>query len=672
MNKKSSTKKNFFDSVKVKLIAIIIAIMAIPLLISIVISYETSHTEALDNVNAMNVAQCNLVEHDFSSIVEQNKQIIQTIAQSGSARKVLLGELDVESVKDWITKVDNYVGDGNSIAIANADGMQIVRSVGDCVDVADRDYFIQCKKTGAFYVSDQIISRSTGSRIATFIFPVFNTDGSFLGTVQRNYNLTEFTDLCKKEITAERQDIFIGDNNGDLIAHTSMDLETGEPVNFSTQKWYTESRGSMEASGVYTSKFNGGDWIMSYQREPVTGWVTVIASDKSVGLANSNRMLMIVIIVGIVMLVVAVVISFFLANSFTSPILAINGAVSHLAEGEFNRLEVFTNRKDEFGDIVRNTNHLIDTLSEIVTDIQKASNVVSDKARDLAQTSEQISSTADGVSEAVQEMAKGATEQAGSVEKANENLATLSDAVQTVADNAQQLAEAAAGMNDASHSSAEALKMLSANMDTMGNSVAAVEDTMKATNAAVQSVNDKVDGITSIASQTNLLALNASIEAARAGEAGKGFAVVAEEIGKLATESAQTAEEIRNEMQNLLKHSEEASSKTDEISRIGDDVNSVLLETVNKINDLIEDVGSTVDGVNTISGLTQECDASKVIIVDAMSSLSAISEENAASTEETSASMQELNATVNVLAGSAQELNSVAVKLDEDLKFFKL
>ena len=657
-NGKKADRKKLLDSVKTRLIAIIIAIMAIPLIISIVISYETSHTEAVENMEAMNAAQANLVEHDFKSIVEQNKQILQTVANSVSARKVLLGELDTESVLDWLTKTDNEVGDGNSLIITNADGMQIIRTEGDCVDVSDREYFKQCKSTQAFYVSDQNISKSTGQRICTFIHPVFDLDGTFIGAVQRNYNLVDFTEMVKGEVTSKNQDIFIGDNNGDLIGHTSMDLEGGEPVNFSSQQWYTASRSDREASGSYDSRFNGGDWKMSYQREPITGWVTVIATDKGVALANSNRMLMIVIIVGIVMLIIATVLSFMLAKSFTDPIIAINATIRKIAGGEFVRMDKFDKRKDEFGDIVRNTNHLVDTLSDIVKDILGASKTVNDKSKALADTAEQISNTADDVSNAVQEMAKGATEQAGSVEKATENLSVLSDAIQTVADNAQQLAEAAAGMNDASQSSAEALKQLSANMDTMGESVSAVAETMKSTNAAVQSVNDKVDGITSIASQTNLLALNASIEAARAGEAGRGFAVV--------------AEEIRNEMQNLLKHSEQASAKTEEISRIGEDVNRVLVETVDKINDLIGDVGSTVDGVNTISGLTQECDASKVVIVDAMSSLSAISEENAASTQETSASMQELNATVNVLAGSAGELSGVADQLDNDLKFFKL
>jgi methyl-accepting chemotaxis protein len=195
---------------------------------------------------------------------------------------------------------------------------------------------------------------------------------------------------------------------------------------------------------------------------------------------------------------------------------------------------------------------------------------------------------------------------------------------------------------------------------------------MESTNADVQSVNKKVEGITNIASQTNLLALNASIEAARAGEAGKGFAVVAEEIGKLATDSANITKQIQVDMNNLLNQSTSAKIKTDEVSNISKSVSEVLADTIKQINGLIGNVSETVKGVKEISSLAGKCDSSKNVIVDAMSSLSAISEENAASTEETSAAMIELGSAVNSLTSSANELKEVSDTLQKELKFFEI
>ena len=77
------------------------------------------------------------------------------------------------------------------------------------------------------------------------------------------------------------------------------------------------------------------------------------------------------------------------------------------------------------------------------------------------------------------------------------------------------------------------------------------------------------------------------------------------------------------------------------------------------------------DGVKSIGADADVCVSAKNVVADAMCSLSAISEQNAASSQETGASMEELSATVTTLAESADSLRKVADQLEKEISFFK-
>lgn len=189
---------------------------------------------------------------------------------------------------------------------------------------------------------------------------------------------------------------------------------------------------------------------------------------------------------------------------------------------------------------------------------------------------------------------------------------------------------------------------------------------------ALDKIRNSLSGISEVADQTDLLSLNASIEAARAGEAGRGFAVVATQISKLSEDSAQSTKTIEDIIHQLTVDSEASVQIMKEVNEIIAEQQQKLTQTKEKFGDVSNGIENSRKESNMISDQAQECDSERGRIVDVIQNLSAVSEENAASTQETNASMEELNATINLLAEAAGELKEMALKLEEDVQFFKL
>ena len=171
---------------------------------------------------------------------------------------------------------------------------------------------------------------------------------------------------------------------------------------------------------------------------------------------------------------------------------------------------------------------------------------------------------------------------------------------------------------------------------------------------------------------TGLADLAASIEAARAGDQGKGFAVVASQIQKLAEQSGQSAKEIEGIVNILYNESEMSVAAMEEMREIIKAQEEKLSETTRQFDKVNEGIVVSRDETSNIKGKTDICNQSRDQVVDVMANLSAISEENAASTEETMASMQELNATIHILAEEAVKVRDMSQKLEDKFRIFKL
>ncbi len=675
ITEKENTVK-LIHSVKFNLITTMIVVVVTPLILSILVSYLNSMHKSQEDAEEINLKQAKLVASEFTTTLDQQMRTLEAAANNPYTIAFVkkggaITQVDSDRMISFLDTLNTPYGDGNNIVISAATGDQLVRTGGGKLSNISERQFFQDAMTGKEVLSDVIVSKATGSRIIVPVVPVYDDDyKTVIGIAQRSYDLSVLHQLLVNN-TGESQRAFITDDNGIVIAHSDYEIKADDPDdNRSDRPFFKYANQNSE--GTYLNDDKGDEkQIVSYYKEPKTGWVVVVSTNYNKTMLPARKSANVTIAVALIMALIAIFRAVHLARSFTRPMSEVNHALRDLADGQFSEIEKYTDRKDEFGEMVNNTNTVLDHLGRIVHNIKQSSIEVKESSEELAEAASQISQTTEDVSNAVQEIASGATQQADEIQEATENVGRIGEAVTDVQGSSEELSDLAQKMKKASEVSSESLKSLQTFSTEMTEKIEEISRTIQATKDAVNVIGEKVMGITNIATQTNLLSLNASIEAARAGEAGKGFAVVAGEIGTLAEDSKKMADDIKVEMSKLLEQSDAAVVAAEDVKSGNSEQQVALTETFEAVNGMLEDIEKTVGGVQHISNGATVCDQSKDAVIDTMSALSAISEENAASSEETGASMQELSATVTTLASSADTLKDISKRLSADIAFFK-
>ena len=493
-----------------------------------------------------------------------------------------------------------------------------------------------------------------------------------------SYNLSEHMEVLDALVEGDEEFTIFFDDTRRVT--TIFDGETGERLigSAASEDVYNavvEKGGTYEAYDIVINDITYYAYYKPLENADGTIVGIVFAGVPSASVDSFIRQKEITLFgVAIVVTVVAVVFIILVVLTIRNGLMETGKVVAELATGDLkSRInQKVLNRGDELGLIAREVKELREQLVYVLAKVKDSANTLLDSGKNLSSMASQSSSTADDISHAVEDISKGAISQADDIETASSQINNMGDIIGKIVRSVRTLDTTSEELKYAGDKSTEIIQDLSSSNDKTMAAVSRIGKQVNATNESTQKIGEAIEIITSIAEETNLLSLNATIEAARAGEQGKGFAVVANQIQKLAEQSNESAQKVAGIIEELLADSERTVKVMSEVEQIVNEQQSKLDQTKSQLDDVSKGIGVSRDETSGIKEQTDVCDEARSKVVDVISNLSAISEQNAASTEETTAAMQELNATMNLLAEAAHDLTEISETLENEIEYFSM
>ena len=348
----------------------------------------------------------------------------------------------------------------------------------------------------------------------------------------------------------------------------------------------------------------------------------------------------------------------YLSFKIRKPLLTTAEYIDQIANGNLSgNLEVKSVIR-EVTTLIRASVSMRDKLNSIVTEVDGHAAQL-DSSMELLNTLASASSKGTNqIRQAVDELAATATSLAENVQTVNSRMLEMGDNVNAIHSETVTLNENSNKMDRANRNASESMNLVLESSHTSSDIITEMIVQVKATNEAIASISKAVE-------------LISDIEAARAGQAGKGFAVVATEIKQLAEQSSQSADTIKKIADDILEKSNKSVELTERMRALAEKEQADIGGAKNGFDALSQIIEANVTTAGIIAEKTKNLEELKQTIINSITELSAISEENAASNEEVTANVSDIAEAVNKISDDTGTIKKVSTDLEELMQYFK-
>ncbi len=244
-------------------------------------------------------------------------------------------------------------------------------------NVGDRDYFRAIIEKGAdSFISNPLVSRSTGENIFVVACPVIDRDGERKGVIAATVLLDTLTSIAGSIKMGEKGFGYVVDSTGLLIAHPSeewrlkLNLLTSAELDFDN----LDEAGRMMVAGtpglVHYRRPDGSRMIAIFDAIPETpGWFLGLALSEEELMGRVTALTSRLIILLLAILIVVVLIVIFISGRIARPVALLQRGVKKVSAGDLDHsLEIRTG--DEIEELAAAFNRMTVDLKEHIKNLQ--------------------------------------------------------------------------------------------------------------------------------------------------------------------------------------------------------------------------------------------------------------------------------------------------------------
>ena len=376
-NKKNRDVLRHFKSVRSALFAAISVMVLCAVVIVVAISLRFTRTSVFDNAVVYTRTIVRQTNQNIDSYIDYMDNIVTMVSGSRDTQSFLYDKdeetLQISECRQRLVEQFRTIlksrNDIRNIGLIQKDGNRLFNNGGQQKN-AYLDLDTQAWYKNAITSNRSVLTSSHVQHVIRgerpWVITVsrgvrnFTGSGNREGVVFIDLNYSAISELCDQNSIGSKGYVFLLDQDGNVVYHPQQqqlynELQT-ENIDLVMN---TDKETLMDGSGDNAR-------IYTISRSEKTGWTVVGCTNVAELLKDSKKARSIYVLVAAILVVVALILSNFIARNITRPLQQLRDSMARVQEGDFGAAEVEVTSRNEVGSLTRSFNVMTSRIQELM------------------------------------------------------------------------------------------------------------------------------------------------------------------------------------------------------------------------------------------------------------------------------------------------------------------